>query len=368
MVTEDQSSKSRVRTIRLNDEELARLLDMLDAVHGPDGGKREAKRYEYRVPRLVVKMQQPGAGHLVTYIAPSRNISAGGLSFLHGGFVHMGTRCIAQLITPHGSWHDVSATVVTCRYVGASIHEVALKFDEQLDPAVYCTAAVRTRVLLVEDDPSTARLAIHYLEQLNGVVDQAQDGEKAVEMAMNAAYDLILMDMELPVMSGFDATRELRKRGYSGPIVAATAMTREEDQIRCREAGCDRFIGKPYARQELQALVDSLRDEPLYSSFHGDASMADLIITFVDDLRTQVRSLQATLAENDAGAFEQVIRVLKSQGKGYGFEVITDTAAVIEEELRGGAPLDELKGKVDDLVKLCTQARAPVATPKPRPT
>jgi len=77
----------------------------------------------------------------IPFVAPTRNLSKGGLSFLHGGFVYPGTRCMVQLITTLGASDDVLGTVVSCRYIESMIHEVSIRFDREIDPSVYGTSA-----------------------------------------------------------------------------------------------------------------------------------------------------------------------------------------------------------------------------------
>jgi CheY-like chemotaxis protein len=266
-----------VRTIRLDDERITLMLDTLDGAEERATGERRATRYRYRIKALVVHMQQPGFSTPVPYLVPSRNIGAGELAFLHGGFVHPGTRCMIQLITSYGTWTNAVGTVRQCRYVEGNVHEVTAHFDEEIDPAVYCAGAVKTRVLVVEDDPSIARIATYHLEQLNAVVDHAENGQIAVDKATKTAYDLILMDIDMPVMNGIEAVQKLRAQGYSGTIAAATGMTEDGDREQCLKAGCDRYLPKPFARSDLASLLESLREEPLFSSFHDDPGMRSLI-------------------------------------------------------------------------------------------
>ncbi len=358
-VDKAEATERVVRTIRLDDEQIAKLLDTMDEPNGtPATERREAQRYRYRVKALLVHMQQPGSSITVPYLVPTRNICESGLSFVHGGFVHDGTRCLAQLITTYGTWDDVWGSVVSCGYVRANIHEVSIRFDHHIDPSVYCAAAVNYRVLLVEDDPSIARLATFHLVKLNAHVEHVENGKIAVDKAMKTAYDVILMDMGLPVMDGFEAVKKLRSEGYSGIIVAATALTQPGDEQRCLEAGCDKYIAKPFTRADLDKLLQVLREEPLISTLYSDSSMVEMIDTYVQELPAKVRTIEQAMVKQDAEGLASLVRTLKAEGSGYGFEIITETAAAIESALIDGSSTTDVEEDITKLLKLCRQARS----------
>jgi len=356
-----------VRTIRLGDERIAEILDELDRNDASIESGRQMQRYPYRVRALVVHMQQPGFPTPVPFLVPGRNISATGSSFLHGGFVHPGTRCLLQVITTGGTWTNAGGTVVRCRLVHGNVHEVGVQFDKEIDPAVYCADAMRSRVLLVEDDTSIARLARFHLEQLHADVDLARNGEEAVDLALHGHYDLILMDVELPVMNGLEAVKRLRSHGYTGTIAAATAMTRPEDAEECLAAGCDRYFPKPFSRAELADLLTALRQEPLFSSFHDEASMKGLVREFVSELPGRLRRLHDAIATEDSDTIRSMVRLLKVEGTSYGFDTITEAAEGVEQALLAGETLSEVKEGVEALSKLCSRVRAPKeSAPPPR--
>jgi len=118
------------------------------------------------------------------------------------------------------------------------------------------------RVLLVEDVIATQRLYALYLQRAGASVDVASNGAEGAERALAAlnsgrAYDVVLMDMQMPVLDGYSATRQLRAAGYTAPIVAVTAHALAGDRDRCIEAGCDDYLAKPVERERL---VSACRD------------------------------------------------------------------------------------------------------------
>lgn len=111
------------------------------------------------------------------------------------------------------------------------------------------------KILLVEDSPDNQTLFSIYLSRASAMVDIASDGDRGVEMATSGSYDLILMDVQMPVMDGITAVRILRAKGIELPIIALTAHAMKEERVRCLEAGYTDFLSKPTQRADLIDLI-----------------------------------------------------------------------------------------------------------------
>lgn len=111
------------------------------------------------------------------------------------------------------------------------------------------------KVLLVEDSLDNQALFSIYLNRAGVHPDLASNGLQGVECALMSAYDVILMDVQMPVMDGITAVKNLRSKGYIGPIVALTAHAMKEERDRCLQAGFNDFLSKPASRDDIVDMV-----------------------------------------------------------------------------------------------------------------
>lgn len=151
--------------------------------------------------------------------------------------------------------------------VAAVTDTVPLEGDVAVAPAPHHTAAADAeqqaglKVLLVEDHPINQKLAMALLTRLGHSVDLAQNGAEAVSAAEKCRYAIILMDVQMPVMNGFEATHAIRSSGglnAATPIIALTANAMQSDKDACLDAGMNDFLTKPFSKQGLQECMQHL--------------------------------------------------------------------------------------------------------------
>jgi PAS domain S-box-containing protein len=212
------------------------------------------------------------------------------------------------------------------------------------------------KILLVDDVEANRRVVELFLKSSNVSIVHAENGKIAVEKFTEEPFDLVLMDMEMPVMDGLEATRRIRaweqdKREYKTPIIALTAHAFQEHRQKTMDAGCTEFLAKPIKKQALINIIDLFagqreslvpQPEPLVvtevtpildeqdSPVQIDPELQDLRPLF---LRT-VRDFQAQLADGittqDFGAMQRCGHSLKGLGSTYAVDEISQSGKIIE--------------------------------------
>lgn len=163
-----------------------------------------------------------------------------------------------------GAGTTFRVSVETGDIAGIEFVRPRLQTAERTKPAVLTQAAIPSlncRILLAEDGPDNQRLLLHILQKKAGaMVTLVENGKLALDAAWEAhqngnPFDVILMDIQMPVMDGYIATMQLRERGYEGKIIALTAHAMSSDREKCINAGCDDFASKPINPATLIATI-----------------------------------------------------------------------------------------------------------------
>ena len=113
-------------------------------------------------------------------------------------------------------------------------------------------------ILLVEDEPGLRKTLTLRLQKTGYVVDTADDGVAGYDKALDSPFDLIILDVNLPLLNGFDVCRDLRQVGLATPILILTARTQTVDKVVGLKLGADDYVTKPFATMELLARIEAL--------------------------------------------------------------------------------------------------------------
>jgi CheY-like chemotaxis protein len=203
-----------------------------------------------------------------------------------------------------------------------------------------------TRILIAEDNEENLFLLQSYLKGQSAIVEIAANGVVAVQKRQENHYDVILMDIQMPLMDGLAATRvirawEAKHESARMPIVALTAHALSGAAAECREAGCDGYLSKPVQRGDLmQTIIRFSASGEVPSNAAGgqaqptpspvDAGIRALRPRYLANRGNDIKAMRAALEICDFGAIKRIAHDSKGTGTGYGFPEISALSKILE--------------------------------------
>ena len=165
----------------------------------------------------------------------------------------------AQPVIRHRTGRTVAlahnGNLVNTTALREELETAGLSFDSTSDTEVIAA-------LICEHDGDLVDGVIKLMLSRYGVeVIEACDGQVGVNLALRHDFEVILMDMQMPEMDGYTATRELRNTGFRGPIIAVTAHALSSDRAKCSECGCDEYLTKPYSLEMLSKIIEKVKNK-----------------------------------------------------------------------------------------------------------
>jgi len=367
--------------LRVPDGHLEKILVNMDRQCGPCKGAelRKYRRFRYRPARApVIQLRHPG-GSGGQFRVKARNISARGLAFLHGAFVHTGTECEITLYTVDNEPILLPSRIVRCRHIEGHVHEVAAEFSQLIDLANFVvgsrlepeqpvenTSPPYDAVLCVDDNVDDRDLLAYWLSRLNLHVHTASDTKTALELVAKVSFGAVITVLDLPDGSAAQLTEALRALRYTGPIFH---LTTEEQRTATRPSERDSTpsLVKPYTLDQLSALLSKhlpRKDSSnpgaglLVSDRWADGCMRPLILRYLERLEIRLRKIEESERAGDISGLAQLCREIRSSAKGYGYDAIGAVAHRIVHLQKTGAGMEGLRKPLCELLGLCREACA----------
>ena len=219
------------------------------------------------------------------------------------------------------------------------------------------------KILVVEDNLTNQLVVLAQLQKLGYKAEAVSNGAEAVEAVKRGSFDLVLMDCEMPVVDGYEATRQIRTSLQSKiPIVSLTADVTSSARERCLSAGMNGYLSKPLELPQLakmldrwmpvapdhalpeplpQAVIEAIEctfdEEPLLRRLMGDHQLASAIVRgFLDDFPVQLTNLRRLLSEGDTPAVRLHVHALKGAAATVGAESLRSMTSAMEEAASAG--------------------------------
>lgn len=378
-------------SIRLTPIELQDLMERIEQAEdcSPGRGRRRKERRSLRRLDLRLVVKQPG-GSIGHFLVPTRDVNPSGLGFLHGGYLHPGTRCLFDITKPDGS-RGIAGSVMSCSLYERGVHLVGVKFDEEVDPACFTELA---NPPAYEADPehsagplahallmSSQRLDTDLLQftlRGSGIATECIDElAPAIEKLKAGTTDLVVL------AGGFGATpkeavlRIIRRGIYTGPILALTADPPEARFERLREAGASVVLNKPCPKEQLLVVLSSMLSESrrskgaapkippqqsdspdalVYSKLEGSSDAAPVIARFVKQMHQSADLLGAAARADRRDEVRSICRTIKSSAAGYGFDALSVAASAAMSAAEQQSEKLEALAELRELESLCRRA------------
>ncbi|MBF0524319.1 MAG: PAS domain S-box protein [Deltaproteobacteria bacterium] len=235
------------------------------------------------------------------------------------------------------------------------------------------TDSIPLKILLAEDNLFNQKLALAWLTKHGYQVTVADNGQAALEAFGDGAFDIILMDVQMPLMDGLEATRRIRMKeqasGKRTPIIAMTAYAMQSDKDRCLEAGMDSYVSKPIQVEELFSVIDNFgrvarfkpiekNDGQVESAFNemalrsitdDDLSfLREIIKLFLYNFPNKIAEIKTAAGSHDAHSLMAAAHSLKGMCLNMGATPLAEVARRLEHQGRT-AQLDETLQAIEDL-------------------
>lgn len=359
-------SSRRPNTIGMTPRQLNHMLDRLEAeTHKEPGSQhRIFSRWPFREQHVDVLIQHPG-GSDVTLKLACRNLSKGGVALLHSAFVYPGTRVLVMLPHPEKGLHAAGGRVARCEHRQGVVHEVGVRFDEELDPREFVPtspldallayervnpAEVMGSVCIAEPVPTDLRVIRQFLNRTGLRIVEVTGGMEAVHAAQDGV-DAVITAFELSDMTGAEVAGKVHHEGLGTPVIVTG--TEMDDRVRSAVSSSPvaAYLLKPLVQDVLlRALAEFVKTG---QGSGRRAVSSDAKKAFREQLGALARQLEVSVEKGRAMDIYAVCTQLAGAAPTLGYDGIGDVAARVAARLSRDMDLETARGLVSELAGIC---------------
>ncbi len=371
------SDSERNNTLRLGPRELDALLNKIDELHpARENPDREFVRWDFRIVRALLTVEHM-TGSKVELPVATRNISRGGISVLHSAYIYPKARCHVTTELEDGRKLDMNGVVTRCNHIGGKVHEIGIKFDEEistkdllgLDPLqeAYSLESIDPNdlhgtVLILTAAELDQQLLLKLLDETSLSISVADSGEGALKRAEKGC-ELVLADYLVGGTPASEILGDFRDNGIDAPFLIMTSDGSGKIRDEMRMCGASGLLTKPFSREKLlQALAEFLLGDgdtgPLYSKLSQTDPAYEILPKFLSNLPRMILTLESSLRESDADACLDICRSLAKSSTPLGFPGIGHAAVQAERALSKSHNVREAAADIRKLIISCRRVKA----------
>jgi CheY-like chemotaxis protein len=228
---------------------------------------------------------------------------------------------------------------------------------------------IKPTILFADDVPENRMLVEIILKKTGCEVTSCTNGKEAVECAEKQKFDVILMDIQMPVMDGIEATKRIKAGGINRhtPVIALTASDTKEDAMMCLAAGFEDHLSKPVNHDLLRRKIEkfakqanavrmALSGGDIISLLTDDHDYRKTVEMFLDSLPSRIAEIKEAFEAGNIKELAVKVHALKGVGGFAGFPIYTAKAKELEEILHSNQ-IEKAKERIDELISLCARTK-----------
>jgi CheY-like chemotaxis protein len=198
------------------------------------------------------------------------------------------------------------------------------------------------RVLVAEDCPDSRKAVCSFLERAGLAVTPAENGRVAVTLSRTGRFDVVLLDMQMPELDGYEAARLLRADGFRGPVIALTGDVQPGDEQACHDAGCDAYLAKPWDPEQLMQVLEAQlnfsrkrpRNETPATAIPLEPTLQQVASEFARSLPQTTTEMSAEIAAGNTAELARLAHLTAGAAGLFGYSDLCQAARQLERAAR----------------------------------